>query len=158
MEIADSLILWLPVAVFAAYIPFLCLLDIRNREIPHEVWIGTVPLFTTTGYLYSVGYYPIECMLISFAFVALYFAAMKLHLFEGADFIMLSLISLFFVVNPISGRVLMPLVMLEFLLASFVAAGIFIRVIPVNELEPKIKEFPMIPIISAAFILSVMLG
>jgi hypothetical protein len=158
MQTADSLILWLPVAVFAAYIPFLCLMDIRDREIPHETWIGTVPLFATTVYLYSVGYYPIECMLISFAFVALYFAAMKLHIFEGADFVMLSLISLFFVANPISGRVLMPLVMLEFLIASFVVAGIFIRVIPVNGLEPKIKEFPMIPIISAAFILSVMLG
>lgn len=158
MQTADSLILWLPVAVFAAYIPFLCLLDIRDREIPHVVWIGTVPLFTTTGYLYAVGYYPVECLLISFAFVALYFAAMKLHLFEGADFVMLSLISLFFVVNPISGRVLMPVVMLEFLIASFVVAGVIARVNPVNELDPEIKEFPMMPIISAAFILSVMLG
>lgn len=158
MQTADSLILWFPVLVFLAYIPFVCLMDIRDREIPHETWIGTVPLFTTTGCLYSVGYYPIECMLISFAFVALYFAAMKLHLFEGADFVMLSLISLLFVANPISGRVLMPVVMLEFLIASFVVAGIFIRVIPVNELDPEIKEFPMIPIISVAFILSVMLG
>ena len=158
MEIVDSLILWLPVAVFAAYIPFLCLLDIRNREIPHEVWIGIMPLFTTTGYLYAVGYYPIECMLVSFVFVALYFAAMKMHLFEGADFIMLALISLLFVANPISGRVLMPVVMLEFLIASFVVAGVIARVNQVNELDPEITEFPMMPIISAAFILSVMLG
>lgn len=158
MQTADSLILWFPVLVFLAYIPFVCLMDIMDREIPHETWIGTVPLFATTVYLYSVGYYPIECMLISFAFVALYFAAMKLHIFEGADFVMLSLISLFFVVNPISGRVLMPVVMLEFLIASFVVAGILVRVIQVNEPDPEIKEFPMIPIISAAFILSVILG
>ena len=158
MQITDSLILWFPASVFLAYMPFLCLMDIRDREIPHEVWIGFFPLFGSTGYLYAVGYYPIECMLISFVFVALYFAGMKLHLFEGAHFIMLSLISLFFVANPISGRVFMPLVMLEFLVATFVAAAIFIRVIPINELEPKITEFPMVPIISVAFVLSVILG
>ncbi len=157
MQTSDSIVLWLPVAVFVSYIPFLILMDLRTREIPHETWIGTVPLFTTTGYLYAVGYYPIECMWISFAAVILYFAAMKFHVFEGADFIMLSLISLFFVVNPISGRVLMPLVTMEFLIACMVAAGVILRITKPDATQ-TLSEFPMVPVISAAFVLSVVLG
>lgn len=157
MQTSDSLVLWLPVVVFASYIPFLILMDLRTREIPHETWIGAVPLFTTTGYLYAVGFYPLDCMWISFAAVILYFAAMKLHVFEGADFIMLSLISLFFVVNPISGRVLMPLVMMEFLVACTVVAGVILRITKPDATR-TLSEFPMVPVISAAFVLSVVLG
>jgi hypothetical protein len=156
MQTSDSIVLWLPVAVFLSYIPFLILMDLKSREIPHETWIGTVPLFTTTGYLYAVGFYPLDCMWISFAAVIVYFAAMKLHLFEGADFVMLSLISLLFVANPISGRVLMPLVMMEFLVACTVVAGVILRITKADT-QTRLG-FPMVPVISAAFVLSVALG
>jgi uncharacterized membrane protein YjjP (DUF1212 family) len=144
---------WFPVLVILSYIPFLIRMDLKDRDIPHETWVGMLPMFIVTGYLYAIGYYPMEMMALSFIFVAIFFAAMKLGAFEGADFIFLAFISLFFVVNPLSGRILMPLVLAEFLLAVFVSINLVAFAI-----KRKYEQFPMIPVIAAAFVLSVVLG
>lgn len=146
-------IYWIPVLLIAAYLPFLVVLDIKYRNIPYIVWIWMVPMFPVTGLAYSFGYYPMECMWISFIAVAIWFAAMKLHLFEGADFTLLAFISLFFVVNPLSGRVLMPLVLAEMLIAVFVMVNCIAFVI-----GKRMGHFPMIPVISIAFVMAVILG
>jgi len=144
---------WFPVLVILSYIPFLIRMDLKDREIPHETWVGMLPMFIVTGYLYAIRYYPLEMMALSFIFVAIFFTAMKLGAFEGADFIFLAFISLFFVVNPLSGRILMPLVLAEFLLAVFVSVNLVAFAI-----KRKYEQFPMIPVIAVAFILSVVLG
>lgn len=149
----NDLTLWFPVLVIAAYLPHLVWLDLKYREIQYNNWYGMLPMFLITGYLYAVGFYPIECMWISFAMVAVFYVAMKLHLFEGADFMLLMFISLFFVANPISGRVLMPLVLTEMLLIAFVFVNLVCFIF-----QKKYEHFPMIPVIAAAFVMAVILG
>jgi hypothetical protein len=149
----DTLILWFPVLVIVSHLPHLVWLDMKYREVGYKEWYGLLPMFAVTGYLYAVGFYPIECMWISFAAVIIFYAAYHLHLFEGADFMLLMFMSLFYVVNPISGRVLMPLVLLEMLLIVFV----FVNVVALI-FRKKFEQFPMIPVIAAAFIMAVMFG
>jgi len=149
----DTLILWFPVLVIVSHLPHLVLLDLKYREVAYKEWYGLLPMFIVTGYLYAVGLYPIECMWISFAAVAVFYAAMQLHLFEGADFMLLMFMSLFFVVNPISGRVLMPLVLIEMLLIAFLFVNLVALIF-----QKKFEQFPMIPVIAAAFVMAVVLG
>lgn len=149
----DTLIVWFPVLVIVSYLPHLVWLDLKYREVEYKEWYGLPPMFIITGYLYATEFYPIECMWISFTFVGIYYAAMHLHLFEGADFMLLMFISLFYVVNPISGRVLMPLVLLEMLLIVFVFVNIVAAIF-----QKKFEQFPMIPVIAAAFVMAVMFG
>lgn len=128
-------------------------MDLKTRNIEYEAWIGMLPLIPTTGYLYAVGFYPIEALWISLVFIGIYFAAMKTHWIEGADFTLLMFIAMFFVVNPISGRILMPAVLTEMLLMVFVAVNIVAAIF-----RKKIEQFPMIPVIAAAFIMAVLFG
>jgi hypothetical protein len=149
----EQLIMWFPVLVILSYLPHLIWLDLKYREIPYPEWYGLLPMFIVTGYLYAVGFYPIECMWISFAAVGVFYAAMKLHMFEGADFMLLMFIGLFFVVNPLSGRVLMPLVLIEMLLIAFLFVNLVALIF-----QKKVEQFPMIPVIAAAFVMAVVLG
>lgn len=149
----EQLVLWFPVLVILSYLPYLIWLDLKYREIPYSEWYGLLPMLTVTGYLYAVGFYPIECMWMSFAAVGVFYAAMKLHMFEGADFMLLMFMGLFFVVNPLSGRVLMPLVLIEMLLIAFLFVNLVALIF-----QKKIEQFPMIPVIAAAFVMAVMFG
>ena len=149
----DWFIPWFPVLVIGSYIPQLVLMDIRNREVPHKTWIGILPAVVLTAYLYATGFYMPEMLVLSLVAVAVFFAVMKLGVYEGADFMFLMFISLLFVVNPISGRVLMPIVLAEFLVAVFVSVNVVAFVI-----RKKYERFPMVPVIASAFILAVILG
>lgn len=95
-------------------------------------------------------------------FIGIYFVAMKLHLFEGADFMFLLWISLFFVVNPLSEHVLMPLVMFEMLVACLVSFGIVTIAVKWHNFDAitgeMLRGFPMMLPISAAYIFTVVLG
>lgn len=139
--------------VIATHMPFLIRMDLKTRTVEYEAWIGMLPLIPATGYLYAVGFYPIEALWISLVFIGIYFAAMKLHWIEGADFTLLMFISLFFVVNPLSGRILMPAVVTEYLLMWFVIVNFFVWAF-----RKKIEQFPMIPVIAAAFFMAVIFG
>lgn len=149
----EDLIPWFPVLVILSYLPFLIRMDLKTRTIEYEAWIGMLPLIPTTGYLYAVGFYPIEALWISLVFIGIYFAAMKVHWIEGADFTLLMFIAMFFVVNPLSGRILMPVVVTEYLLMWFVIVNFFAWAF-----RKKIEQFPMIPVIAAAFIMAVLFG
>lgn len=149
----DDLIPWFPVLIIALYLPALIIMDLKTRTIEYEAWVGMLPLIPTTGYLYAVGFYPIEALWISLVFIGIYFAAMKAHWIEGADFTLLMFIALFFVVNPLSGRLLMPVVVTEYLLMCFVIINVFAAA-----LGKKIEQFPMIPVIAAAFVMAVIFG
>lgn len=149
----DQILPWFLVVAILTYLPFLIRMDLKDREVPYITWIGMLPLLLGTGYLYSVGYYPIECMWVSLAFVVLYWFAMKVHIFEGADFTLLMFINLIYVQNPFSGHYFTPMHVLIYLLASWIVVnfGVFM----VNR---HIRNFPMIPVIAAAFVLAVILG
>lgn len=145
---------WVPVLIFAVIIPYVWYLDIKYREIHHQTWILPVVILTSvTVWLYLFEIYPADALLIPIPFILMYFIAMKLHLFEGADFMFLSILSLFFVVNPLSGHLFMPLVLFEMLLCILVVCNFVLFVF-----GKKAEQFPMIPIISGAFFMAVIFG
>lgn len=145
---------------FLIYIPYICWLDWKYREVKHNVWIPLVIFnIPATISLYGIGALPLELFALSLVVVWAYFAGMKLNFYQGADFMFLMWISLFFVINPLSGRVLMPAVVLEFLLAIVIAMNIVMLAIKRSEdYKNEPLKFPMMFIISAAFILAVVLG
>ena len=154
---------WIPAILILLYIPAVCYLDIKDREIPHKTWLLLAMVnIPVTTIMYLSGEYPLELLWLSLAFVVLYFCGMKLRLYEGADFMFLMFISLFFVVNPISGRVLMPLAFFEFFLAVMVSLGIVLMVIRhgkrYDDITGELLKFPLILPISAAFLLTLVLG
>lgn len=149
----DTLILWFPVLVIVSHLPHLILLDLKYREIGYKEWYGLLPMFIITGYLYAVGFYPIECMWISFVFVGIYYAAYHLHLFEGADFMLLMFMSLFYVVNPISGHYFTQFHLMIYLLVAWIITNFCVFMF-----NRHIRNFPMIPVIAAAFIMAVVFG
>jgi hypothetical protein len=128
-------------------------MDLKDREVPYNTWIGMLPLLLVTGYLYSTGFYPIECMVVALAFVVFLFIAMKLHVFEGADFTLLMFISLIYVKNPISGHYFTPTHVLIYLLAVWIIVNFCVFMF-----NRHIRQFPLIPVIAAAFIMAVILG
>lgn len=150
----DTIIQWIPLLTLLAYLPFICYLDWKLQWIEHEYWLPlvlvNVPIIT---YAYATGMYPLELLGLSLAFVILWFALMKLNWYNGADFVFLMMITLFFVFNPISGRVLMPLVLAEMLICATVISGIVVLAA-----RKKIERFPYILTISVAFLLTVVLG
>jgi len=96
-----DLILRIIVALFLLYIPFLCYLDLRYREIPYGVWFAMalvgVPL---TAWMYITEQYPIISLLVSIVAVATFYFMMFHDLLQGADFMFLFFISMFWVINP----------------------------------------------------------
>jgi hypothetical protein len=144
---------WLPVVAILTYLPFLIRMDLKEREVPYITWIGMLPFLLATGYLYSVGYYPIECMWVSLAFVAIYWIAMKAGAFEGADFTLLGFISLIYVQNPVSGHYFTPAHVLVYLLVSWIIMNFALFAF-----QKQVKNFPLIPVIAAAFVLAVVFG
>lgn len=149
----DTVIQWLPVVAILTYLPFLIRMDLKDREVPYITWIGMLPFLLMTGYLYSVGYYPIECMWVSLAFVGIYWIAMKVGAFEGADFTLLMFISLIYVQNPVSRHYFTQVHVLIYLLVSWLIISFSVFMF-----NRHIRQFPMIPVIAAAFVLAVVFG
>lgn len=153
-----EVVAYAPVVAMLAYIPYLCYRDWKYRDIPYAAWIPLLCIgIASTLCLYVIGAYPLELLWVSLAFVGLYFMLAKLNLFASDDFIFLALITMFFVVNPISGRVLMPLVMFEMLVCSTVVSGVLLGISPIRS-DSLFERFPYIFTISLALILTVILG
>jgi hypothetical protein len=149
----DNILPWFTVIAILTYLPFLIRMDLKDREVPYNTWIGMLPFLLGTGYLYAVGYYPIECIWVSLAFVSIYWIAMKAEAFEGADFTLLMFISLIYVQNPVSGHYFTPVHVLIYLLCCWVAVNF-----AAFAFNKNFWRFPLIPVIAAAFVLAVVLG
>lgn len=149
----DWFIPWFPVLVIASHFPAAIRMDLKDREVPHKTWRWMLPMGVATGYLYITGYYPLEMLALSFGFTLLYFAAMKAHIIEGADFMLLMFISLLYIANPISGHYFTQVHVLVWLLALWVIVNFMCYM-----LHAEIKQFPMIPVIAGAFFMAVILG
>lgn len=99
--IDDHIAILVPVISFLIYIPILCYLDIRSREVDHWIWLPLViPNSIIAAYMYLIGSYPWYSLLISLIVIGIFFYCQKNHLIEGADYIFLCCITMFFVVNP----------------------------------------------------------
>jgi len=156
LPLIENALVWIPALMILGYIPVLIYLDLKYREVDHNYWWWMVGACSPcVALLYLSGAYPAVLLMLSLASVGIYFVAMKMGLFEGADFMFLMFISLFFVQNPLSGLILMPVSFGIFLIACTIACGLFVRFVP----DRKVREmFPMMIPISAAFIITLVLA
>jgi hypothetical protein len=154
---------WLPVLTLLAYIPIVCVLDWKFREVDHIWWIGLVVVNAPAYLLLAVtGIYEWWMFVLSLGAILIYYGLMQMHYIEGADFMYIMWIMLFFVYNPISGHWLMALPFSIFFAACTGIAGIW--VLTYNLVKGKGVSFdidghvPMMLVISAALVLTVMLA
>jgi hypothetical protein len=163
MRTMTDILAYIPLVTLLAYIPLVCYLDWKYRVISHDWWMYLIALnVISTAGLFLPGVYEVWMFVPSLVIIVCYFAAMKLHYIEGADFMYISLISLFFIYNPLSGHWFMALPFSIFLLAMMIVT--FGLVIEYNWLSGKglvldyPRGIPMMFPISAALILTVVLA
>jgi len=153
---------WAYTILMLLYIPVLCYMDWKNREVPHDTWklliaFGCMSLIA--GLL--TGFYEWWMFVPSLVAIVTYFVAMKAHYIEGADWIYISLISLFFLYNPVT-RMWFPIMAFTIFLAAMIGVTGFI-IVEYNLLTKGIWSFdleggvPLMFPISAALILTVVL-
>jgi hypothetical protein len=163
MSLPDPSILLLsvPVVSLLAYVPLVCLLDLEYREVEHWYWIPLVLVnIPTMVMMMSDSNYLLY--LPSLVAIFVWFTAMRFHYFEGADFLYLTWISLFYIYNPRSGHWLMVLPFTIFLAACLIVTAGWIlayNLFTGKGLTLKFdKEIPMMFPISAALLLTVLLA
>lgn len=154
-------IFWIPINSLLLYIPLVCLLDLKYREIEHWYWLPLVLVnIPVVVMLLQDGNYML--FIPSLVAIFVWFTAMRFHFVEGADFLYLTWISLFFIYNPLSGHWLMVLPFTIFLLSCLlITAGwiLIYNLVTRGELTLRFnKEIPMMFPISAALILTVVLA
>jgi hypothetical protein len=91
---------------FVAYTPIVSYLDWKYRDIKtHSIWIPLIAINLPTLIAgYCLGAYPLILVVPSLIGMVAWFALMRLNILPGGDFVFLSLISLFMVINPIDGE------------------------------------------------------
>jgi hypothetical protein len=107
---------------FLAYCPIICYLDWKYRDIiSHQLWLP-LAAFNTPLLIagYATGLYPLPLALISIIGVSLWFILLLIKKLNGADFMWLSLISVFIPLNPFTGQPFM--LMFSFFLVGMTAA------------------------------------
>ena len=107
---------------FLAYCQVICYLDWKYRDIgTHKLWLPLIA-FNTPILLagYATGTYQPPLALISGIGVLLWFILVFMDKLSGADFVWLSLISIFIPLNPFTGQPFM--LMFSFFLVGMTAA------------------------------------
>lgn len=146
---------WIPTIILLATSIAACYFDLKRREMPVGFWLPVFGLcLPPITVLYLFGYYPWYLLLLGVGFTLLYLALAMRGLYAGADFWFLAAISLFFVENPVTGHVLMPISFAIFFLAAFVGFSILCQVPAIKE-RVKTRGFPTMVTISLALWLTV---
>jgi len=96
-----NILLLVPLVSILLYIIPMCYLDIKYREVNHWYWTPLVLVnVPVAAYLYVEGWYPPYAFAISLVTCGIFFTVLKLGLLNGADFLFLIFIALFWIVNP----------------------------------------------------------
>lgn len=149
---------WIPTILLLAASVAACYFDLKRREMPVGFWLPVFGLcLPPIAVLYLFGYYPWYLLLLGVGFALLYLAIAMRGMYAGADFWMLTAISLFFVENPVTGHILMPISFAIFFLAAFVGVAMLCQVPAVKE-RFKVRGFPTMVTISLALWLTVWLA
>lgn len=164
-----NILLWINLLVLIAYTPIVCYFDIKYREFHPALWIPMIllcgPIFI---HMTISGLYPWYSFVLSLIMIGIFRMAMYMKFIEGADFLYLSLISLFWVVNPVGWtHGLMQIQFYVYLLfVSMITATIILiynylsdnRWDVVMMMSEYKNGIPYMVPISAAFLLSVIMG
>ena len=162
-------LLWINLVAFLLYIPVICYLDIRYREVNPLHWIPLV-LVASPILIYALvsELIPWYSPVISGVMILIFYLAMHLGYLEGADYLFLCLISIFWVVNPTPyPHGLMQIVFyIYFLFVSAMTAVVVLiyNIIkgnnwgPVDMMSRYPRGVPYLVPISIAFLMSVMYG
>lgn len=154
------LMLAVPVVSLLAYVPIVCYLDLKYREIDHLYWLPLVLVnIPTMALMFSLDNYLLYVPALVAIFV--WFTAMRFGYFEGADFLYLTWISLFLIYNPLSSHWLMVLPFTIFLVACLFICAVWVlmyNIFTYRKVTMKYIEFPMMLPISAALVLTVLLA
>lgn len=158
MDFTVTDFIWIPVLSLLAYTVNACWYDIKYREMPEGFWI---PLVIAAGVptvlLYVSGTYPWYLLALSLGVSGIYFLLERFDKIQGADFMYLLFITLFFVQNPINGHILIPVSYGIFLIASIVGIAMVYQVLKKFG-KINIKNFPMMLPISLALWMTVVFG
>jgi len=153
---------WIPVITLLIYVPIVCYLDWKYREVEPIYWLGLVLVNVPTMMILFVTTYEWWMFVVSLVAVAIYYGLMLMHYIEGADFMYIMFILLFFVYNPVSGHWLMALPFSIFFAACTGIAGMWIltyNLVKHQEISFDVpRHVPMMFVVSAALILTVMLA
>jgi hypothetical protein len=156
-------LLWIPVITLLCYTPIVCYLDWKNREVEPYWWTELIAANTPLLVIFYLSQiYSWWMFVISIVAVAIYYVLMLMHYIEGADFMYIMFIMLFFVYNPISSHWLMALPFSIFFAACTGIAGVWVltyNLVKGNGVSFDVpRHVPMMVVVSAALILTVMLA
>jgi hypothetical protein len=153
-------LLWLPIISLLIYAPIVSYLDWKYRDIKsHLIWIPllvcNLPILVN-GFL--TGLYPTNIIPVMLVTIALWFVLFIICMKKGADFMWLTVTTVFCVINPVYGNLFIePFI---FFLVVFTVAtfwGIWLD----NKVRTHLPGFatkygiPYLVVISAAFVASV---
>ena len=122
----NSLLPWISVISLLIYIPFICYLDWKHRDIgTHKLWLPLLAInipVVSAGYL--TGLYSPTMLLLTLSFSIAWFLLLK-H--RGADCVWLICITMFAVMNPRTGmNLIQPFVMYLIIFTAATFWGIWI--------------------------------
>ena len=154
----NSLLPWFSIISLRIYIPFICYLDYKHRDIgTHKLWLPllawNIPV-VAAGYL--TGLYPPTMLMLTLAFSITWFLLLK-H--RGADCVWLICITMFAVINPRTGmNLIQPFVMYLIIFTAATFWGIWMdnRFHHIKGLYVK-NGIPFLIPISLAFIAAVVM-
>jgi len=96
-----NILLLVPLVSILLYIIPMCYLDAKYREVNHWYWLPIILVnVPVTAYLYVEGWYPWYAFVISLIICGIFLVVMRLGLLNGADFLFLAFVALFWIVNP----------------------------------------------------------
>lgn len=168
-SLIDTL-LWINLVVILIYIPVLCYLDVRYREVNPILWAPMLLICGgITAYLYLTGFYPWYSLVISLVMCLIFHLVFRSGYIEGADYLFLCGISMFWVMTPVGGYAhgLMQLLFYPYLIAAMAITALLVfayNLLKGSRLDivTMMSYYPggvpfMLPI-SAAFVMSVVMG
>jgi hypothetical protein len=155
-------LLWITTISFLLYCPVISWLDWKYHDIgTHKLWLPLIAVnLPILFWGYYSGLYSPVFWLISMIGLLLWFIVMQMRILPGADFVWLSLISIFMVLNPFTGLPFM--LMFSFYLIGMTAAAMFGILLDKRLHHEKLTihtvlDFPYLIPICGAFVLAVVM-
>jgi len=151
---------WIAIMSLTAYIPFLCYMDWKHRDIgTHKIWLPLLALnlpVWVAGYI--TGLYPLALLGATVVFSIVWFMLMYRR---GADCVWLICITMFAVINPVTHtNLIQPFVVYLIIFTAATFWGIWLD----NRIRYRINSFsmdhgiPYLIVISLAFLAAVVVG